>query len=316
MLAPFLSPLPAKLKHSGSSATNAIFRHQLPVGDVHAQWWSPKQRGSSPEVVYLFVPGNPGLVEFYTPFLENIYQSGPSDRLAILAHAHAGHTPLPLHSQHPSDAGLAIQIESAIEAFDAVRAEYPSARIVAAGHSVGAYIVKQVLKARRDAVSAVFLLFPTISHIAGTPNGQRLKIIFKPITRQLLSYCGYMAKLLPIRLLAFLYRAWPVNQLAVLKDLISSPSCITAALVMASDEMKTIKGLDTELLEEFKHKLHFYYASHDDWVGDERDELIKALHPGGANIPLKVVHGEQGIPHAFCISRYSLFLISYLADAA
>lgn len=113
-----------------------------------------------------------------------------------------------------------------------------------------------------------------------------------------------MAKLVPVGLLALLYRAWPVNQLAVLKDLISSPSCITAALVMASDEMKMIKDLDIELLEEFKHKLHFYYASHDDWVGNERDELIKALHPGKADIPLKVVHGVHGIPHAFCISEY------------
>jgi Lipid-droplet associated hydrolase len=120
-----------------------------------------------------------------------------------------------------------------------------------------------------------------------------------------------MAKLVPVGLLAFLYRAWPASQLAVLKDLISSPACISAALVMASDEMKVIKDLDIELLQEFKSKLHFYYASHDDWVGNERDELIKALHPED----LKVVHGEHGIPHAFCISGYSLFLRTVSAHA-
>lgn len=34
----------------------------------------------------------------------------------------------------------------------------------------------KVLKARSDAVSAAFLLFPTIAHIALTPNGQSLSV--------------------------------------------------------------------------------------------------------------------------------------------
>lgn len=34
----------------------------------------------------------------------------------------------------------------------------------------------QVLKARPAAVTAAFLLFPTISHIASTPNGRRLSV--------------------------------------------------------------------------------------------------------------------------------------------
>lgn len=307
MLPSFLSPLPAELKHSGSSAINAVFHHNSPLADVHAQWWPPKQydHDLSPDVVFLFIPGNPGLVEFYTPFLESVYQDDASNKLAILAQAHVGHTPLPPRDggQGPTGYGLTIQIESAIQAFDAVRAAFPSARVVATGHSVGAYIVTQLLKARKDEVSAAFLLFPTISHIAATPNGQRLKYIFKPVPRRIISSCGYMAKLLPDSVLAFIYREWPASQVAVLKDFISSPSCIAAALEMASDEMEVIRDLDLEILEACRNKLYFYYASHDDWVGTERDEVIKSLHPHEAAIPLEVVHGDQGIPHAFCINH-------------
>ena len=69
---------------------------------------------------------------------------------------------------------------------------------------------------------------------------------------------------------------------------------------MANDEMNTIKELDLPLLQECKVKLHFYYADRDDWVGEEKDRVLRALHPDRE--VLSVVHDTHDIPHAFCIS--------------
>lgn len=91
--------------------------------------------------------GNPGLVDFYTPFLSAIYEKA-NRRIAVLAHAQLGHTPnVPLNNIYstPSSAGLSAQVESAIEVVDAVRSTFgPSTKIILAAHSVGSYISLQV----------------------------------------------------------------------------------------------------------------------------------------------------------------------------
>lgn len=70
---------------------------------------------------------------------------------------------------------------------------------------------------------------------------------------------------------------------------------------MADDEMKTIRDLDVGLLKEHHDRLYYYYAQYDDWVGKERDAVLEALND--AESPVKIVHGHQDIPHAFCISE-------------
>lgn len=85
-----------------------------------------------------------------------------------------GHTPaVPAPG---ASTGLHAQVASAIEAFDTVKEHYGDAKIVLVGHSIGSWIALQVLKARPEAVAAIFLLLPTISHIGSTPNGRKLSV--------------------------------------------------------------------------------------------------------------------------------------------
>lgn len=302
MLPSFLSPLAAIAKHPGFAVQNAIFQHEKPLGQAHCLWWPPKDGSQPPEIALLFIPGNPGLVEFYTPFLSALHDKDASSRLAILAHAHLNHTPLPSSHLNAADHSLTAQVQSAIEAFDALRSEFGNnTKLILVGHSVGSWISTQVLKARKDAVAGAFLLFPTISHIGNTPNGRKLSRIFTPFPRRIISSLGHIAGLIPLSVLSFLFREWPTSQLHVLRDLICSPSAIEATLSMANDEMNTIKELDLPLLQECKDKLYFYYADRDDWVGEEKDRVLKALHPNQE--VLSVVHDTHGIPHAFCINH-------------
>jgi pimeloyl-ACP methyl ester carboxylesterase len=93
------------------------------------------------------LPGNPGLVGFYSPFLSAIRDKASSTKLAILAHAHVGHTP-GIGNQDEWDAqhyGLTTQIQNAVEAFDTVKSTFGSnTKVILVGHSVGSWFALQV----------------------------------------------------------------------------------------------------------------------------------------------------------------------------
>jgi hypothetical protein len=92
------------------------------------------------------IPGNPGLLGFYPPFLTAIHKA--SAKLAILAHAHIGHTPGvgDKTDWNPQRYGLATQIRNAVEAFDAVKLTFgPSTKVILLGHSIGSWFALQVV---------------------------------------------------------------------------------------------------------------------------------------------------------------------------
>ena len=71
---------------------------------------------------------------------------------------------------------------------------------------------------------------------------------------------------------------------------------------MAHDEMKTIRVLDEDLLAAHKEKIWFYFARKDDWVGESRNDIVRIV----GKESLRIIEGEEDIPHAFCISKFSL----------
>ncbi|KAF8560205.1 hypothetical protein OG21DRAFT_1480037 [Imleria badia] len=67
----------------------ALFKQD---SNILVHWWSPKLDGAPPTLL-LFIPGNPGVVDFYTHFLDTIQDLDTSGTLAILAFSHIGHAP-------------------------------------------------------------------------------------------------------------------------------------------------------------------------------------------------------------------------------
>ncbi|EMD41940.1 hypothetical protein CERSUDRAFT_110493 [Gelatoporia subvermispora B] len=272
---------------------------------AHAYWWpssAPPIHGDN--TVFVFIPGNPGLVEFYIPFLSAMHEDS-GRRLAILAHGHLGHSPK-VHAsstdRKKAAYGLDAQLQSAVELVDVLCATFgPSTRLILAGHSVGSWITMQVLKARSEAVSSVVLLFPTLSHIASTPNGRKLSPLFRPPLPSIVSTLSLAAHIIPTALLRLLFSHWPPEQLAVLRALITCPASVLAALTMAGDEMNTIKDLDVALLQQFRDRIHLFLAEQDDWVGTQKEAILDAFHPDAESV--KIVHDHQDIPHAFCINH-------------
>ncbi len=72
---------------------------------------------------------------------------------------------------------------------------------------------------------------------------------------------------------------------------------------MADDEVRSVLDPDVGFLREFSDKVWFYYAERDDWVGGQREVVLRALR--GTPAEVRVVHGRSDIPHGFCISEES-----------
>ncbi|KAJ6519647.1 hypothetical protein C8R45DRAFT_952225 [Mycena sanguinolenta] len=282
-LPPFLVPLGPE-----STPRQAVFNHPR-FGSAHALWWN-STGCESPEAVFLFVPGNPGLLQFYTQFLSMLHVKHP--RLAIFAHAHLGHTPnIPTHEY-----GLSAQVESAIEAVDAIRVTFGTTKIVLSGHSVGAWVALQVLKARPSDIFQLQLLCPTLSHIADTPNGRRLSWLFRSPFPWVISWLSYLTRPLPLSLV---FHNWPVLQVAVLRSLLNSRTTIFACLSMAHEEMNTIREPDPVLLNEHRHRIYLYYAAEDDWVSIHQAKMTSLYLPDEAT---RIVENAN-VPHAFCLAH-------------
>ncbi|KAL4268111.1 AB hydrolase superfamily protein [Pleurotus pulmonarius] len=296
VLPSFLKPLHrSHVKICVSDYEDAIFQHPQPIGAVHAQWWPSVE--DVPSKVVLFIPGNPGLLDFYVPFLSALHAK--DHRMAILAHSHAGHTPG--LSASPGCHQLLLQIQSAIEAFDGIKAEYgPNIPVIVVGHSIGSWVTLQILKARSTAISGIFLLFPTITDIASSPNGRALSWVFPWAT--MISRISNILRILPLpSLLSWIFRSWPARQRTVLEGLLRSPPSILATLSMADDEMKLVRGLDTQLLQQNSYKIWMYFAQSDDWVGDSKNVILHSFQLDQNSV--RVVHGHHGIPHAYCIEH-------------
>ena len=151
--------------------------------------------------------GNPGLLDFYVPFLNAIHRgtisesedldsdsdsdsAGSSSSVTIFAHAHLGlssyvgiDTDGPFSFPETSRVALPAQIQAHAEFLDELLSAYgPAPRVLLVGHSIGAWLVQEVLKARpalRPRVGA-YMLFPTLSHIGQTPCGRTYSVRLRP----------------------------------------------------------------------------------------------------------------------------------------
>ncbi|OCB87857.1 hypothetical protein A7U60_g4991 [Sanghuangporus baumii] len=313
MIPPFLKSIsfpttdPAELD-ACPVALEYMHSERLGRSVAHCLWWPCKDKSINPNTVLLFVPGNPGLADFYRSYLSHIYEAAP-DYLAILAHSLVGHSPfvppVPLHVSR-----LESQIEAMIETIDVILGTFGSAvKLVLIGHSVARLpglnmhmsLLFKTLSERPNCVTAAFLLFPTITHIVHTPNGSRLSWLFNGFMPSILSHLSKVFRVIPKSILRLLFRDWPPEQIEVLWSFLNCPSAILATLKMAHQEMDTIKDLDKELFNSVKHKLYLFFAEKDDWVGDNKDMVLREMSDEPHSI--RIIHGRHDIPHAYCINH-------------
>ncbi|KAL7624811.1 hypothetical protein AAE478_004025 [Parahypoxylon ruwenzoriense] len=292
----------------------------------------------SRDILIFFIPGNPGLIDYYEPFLSAL--RGLIDGTASLQHTRfhiygqdlAGfrdndHEPFTAQRK-PHD--LEYQIQHSLAALKQLRAGpgprtgFPYDELLLIGHSVGAYIALELCRrllhnpgsAPHVTPSSGILLFPTIEHISRSPSGWKLNLLRR--TPMLGDYAHLIAQtFLHICPRSVLY--WVVHQILrfprhgaeITTRWLKSRDGVWQALHMGMDEMRVIgeDRWDDELWEiahdaDAHHKLapkfFFFFGRHDHWVANHyRDQFIRRRQKQVERTRLIVDEGN--IPHAFCI---------------
>ncbi|CAG8515486.1 976_t:CDS:2 [Cetraspora pellucida] len=121
-------------------------------GTLTETLWFPvdKQTKKSSEnnLIFFMIPGNPGVIDYYTDFLTTIYEE--NDKLInVIGVSHLGHSHDPHNQTAETLYSLQDQIEHKIMCFDKLREKFEKEedmkpKFILAGHSVGGHICKEV----------------------------------------------------------------------------------------------------------------------------------------------------------------------------
>ncbi|XP_028653218.1 lipid droplet-associated hydrolase isoform X2 [Erpetoichthys calabaricus] len=262
----------------------------------------------SSSVLFLIIPGNPGIVGFYKTFMQVIYQSFDK-KYPVWAVSHAGHCVPPDFMDMKEDTNDAeledvFGLNGQVEHKMAFLKQYVprDVKLVLVGHSIGCYIILEIMK--RDPLLQVLksvLLFPTIERMAQSPQGKlmtpmlcRLRYaMYVPI--YLLSFLPERIKASMVRLL--LHRLQTLDESCVSATInLFSVDCTANAMYMGSQEMVQVMDRDNATIQENQEKLIFYYGENDNWCPVQYYEEIKRDFPK-ADIRLC----NKGIRHAFVL---------------
>ncbi|TLS25234.1 hypothetical protein PpBr36_07242 [Pyricularia pennisetigena] len=272
--------LPGGLKCSSdsqkSSPKSLFFPSPTTAGQAAAA--AAAAADSQRKVLLFFIPGNPGLVEYYGPFLSHLRRLlNESGSAAVAVDLYgtslsgfddADHeAPFRMPGNPPRDVADQIQFveDRLAKVCAAAVATRPYDAVVVMGHSVGAYIACEVVHrgkqrrqqqpalntngAARTGVNGSFragiLLFPTIAHIALSPSGRRLDRIRRVGLLDAYAHvaAALLLSVLPLALLRFVLRTvWkmPPHAVDTTTAWLGSRDGVWQALHMGKDEMRVI----------------------------------------------------------------------------
>ncbi|KAF3906412.1 hypothetical protein ABW20_dc0105138 [Dactylellina cionopaga] len=261
-----------------------------------------------PYAIY-HLPGNPGLVSYYTHFLNSLSHnlsntSLPSSAQFTVFGASLGGFNASSKPKFPNGyCTLESQVTRQIEIITHLLTFNPSLKIIITGHSLGAYLLLSVLQHFSHDPSLAPLkkriiggigLFPALTHLSKSAAGRRLTpfINIPLITPFLLFLANVFVAIIPSVVFTWLIKIFmPAFELpardATLQFL-KSPLGIKQAVYLGRDELLNIRddvwdesvwgveGGDSNT------EMVFYFGEKDHWVFDgEREKLITTRGRGG-----------------------------------
>ncbi|KAI9155078.1 Lipid droplet-associated hydrolase [Paramyrothecium foliicola] len=291
--------------------------------DLPSQRTSAKRRG----LIY-FVPGNPGLIEYYADYLRclrgildgNEAKHGTAYDLHgrnLLGFKDADHAPFSA-SNEPWD--LEGQVEGVYEQVAKLRtaAHEPYDVVILTGHSVGGYISVDVFHRHMQNPSRAphlnlqhgFLLFPTLTDIALSPSGTRATALLgvpllEPNAHRLAKLVLTLFPQSTLRLIVQRWMGFSPQTAAVTAEWLKSRDGVWQAIHLGRSELRTIteEKWEQELWETSQPsasatRFFLFYGREDHWVANHiRDEFIAKRKQGETRIAVD----EGDLPHAFCV---------------
>lgn len=224
-------------------------------------------------VLFLLIPGNPGIAEFYDEFMKVLYQNS-NYSIPVWTISHAGHVSI------PSNNNLAVEkasysvcsLEGQIRhKLTFIRDYLPKdVKLILIGHSIGCYMILKLLDdLESHQVLRCFMLFPTIERMADSPKGQVATPLLKYLRwlgTLIIQGCSYLSPHVQFRIILWYFRSMSVPDCIYNACMsIFDPFCASNVMYMANMEMKQVAKLDEELIQRYLPKLSFYYGSDDHW---------------------------------------------------
>ncbi|RDA94641.1 hypothetical protein CP533_2490 [Ophiocordyceps camponoti-saundersi (nom. inval.)] len=297
--------------------------------------WRPS-RLSKPEsrcLIY-FLCGNPGLIEYYTDFLDALRamldETEEKTSYDIFGRNLLGFSDDETNGPYDLEA----QIRMAAEDVSARTKSHD--RVFLTGHSIGAYIAVEVIN--RSVVRAPhlhgILLFPTIAWLAQSQSGRRLQRLRRVPGFVSCAPClgRWLARGVPVGALAWLVEkvlGFSAGAARVTAAWLRSRVGLVQTLALGLSELDTVRedrwgdelwsflpsssSLSSPSSSTGATRFFLLYGKADGWVADEvRDEFIlrceERERKGGGRLVVEVDGGR--LPHAFCTTEHNSWLVA------
>ncbi|KAK6348583.1 hypothetical protein TWF718_006371 [Orbilia javanica] len=286
----------------------------------------------------LHIPGNPGLISYYTHYLTALsdYLSNiPGCEFTIFGASLGGFNTSTSPDSQPSFVSLQDQISRQVEMVSHLLTMHSDLKIIITGHSLGAYLLLSILHnlslhnpALKSRIIGGIGLFPALTHLAKSSSGRTVTpfVNIPGVLPFLVFLAKVLVTLIPAVILNFLMKIlMPAHEQSARDTTLSflkSPLGVKQALYLGRDELLHIKDDEWDASvwgdenSNDNTELVFYYGEKDHWVPDsEREALIERRGKGGVRWTEKngnqvfqdrwkptMIVCEEGVRHSFCVS--------------
>ncbi|XP_059620607.1 lipid droplet-associated hydrolase [Phlebotomus argentipes] len=269
--------------------------------NVHSLGFDDNPNHTAKEAIVI-VPGNPGITGFYDTFAEEIYFK-LDKKIPVLVTGHLGHQAShvdpPLQgNEHLYD--LDGQVKNQIK--NILSTVPKDTNLYFIGHSIGCWMILEMLKLAniKQRTRKCFMLFPTIERMSESPNGK----YFCSATIRLYPILKFFVTLiywLPEFVKGFLIRSfakWKSYDKTMLSPInhYINPVAIEKSFTLALEEMRRVKELDIQALQDNKDLIKMFYGATDGWVPVKYYEEVCENVPG-----IDAELDNKGIAHAFVL---------------
>lgn len=297
------SDLIAPTKHTATFRLSNVSGRKADLLEIQAK---------NPTLHVLFIPGNPGVISFYTDFLESLYE---------LLGGTASITAIGQISQMRKnlEGGRLFSLEEQIDhKVNFINQELNNIEvpIVLVAHSIGCYMSIELLRRFSPKVLYCIELYPFLAiNKKSFQQSVIRKITASPFSCAMLSSIVALLGLLPASLTRFLARnsvgkSWSSTAVDALCDNLLQYHTMQNVFFMARTEfIKLSEPPDWAFLREKQSQIAFLFGDDDHWGPLQMSEEISTQIPNA-----HLVIEREGLTHAFsCTEKGSVWVAQFVA---
>ncbi|GMJ03785.1 hypothetical protein like AT3G11620 [Hibiscus trionum] len=251
-------------------------------------------RADQPSLHVVFVPGNPGAITFYKEFVESLFEF-----LGGIASV-SGHT------ERNWDQGRLYSLQEQIDhKIEFIKVQNIEAPLVLVGHSIGSYIVLEMLRRLPEKAVYCIGLYPFLAlNLQSKKQAFIVKVTMSRVLSTTVTLLVALLGLLPRRVLRLISelsngKSWSNTAHEAACSHLPQYHTIRNVLYMARTEfIKLSETPDWNFMRENQEKISFLYGIDDHWGPLQMFEEVSRQASG---IALSIE--REGHTHGFCCSE-------------